>query len=188
MASKRVRLATVTVALGVVASGALATTVATAGDGSFRIKSRLSGFQEDPRPVSTNGWGEIALNVNRDRNKITYRLKYADLEGDVLQAHIHFGGRAQSGGISAFLCSNLGNGPAGTPACPAPSGVVKGTINADDVIGPAGNGANGGTGQGIEPGEFDELVDAIRAQTTYANVRSSLFPGGEIRSQLHYKG
>ena len=186
MASKRARLATVTVALGVVASGALATTVATAGDDSFRIKSRLSGFQEDPRAVSTSGWGEITLNVDRDSNKITYRLKYAALDGDVLQAHIHFGGRAQSGGISAFLCSNVG-GPAGTPACPAPSGVVKGTINADDVIGPAGNGANGGTGQGIEPGEFDELVDAIRAQTTYANVHSSSYPGGEIRSQLHYK-
>ena len=173
-------------ALGVVASGALATSVATAGDDSFQIKNRLSGYQEDPRPISTDGWGEIRLNVNPDRNKITYRLKYADLEGDVLQAHIHFGGRAQSGGVSAFLCSNLDNGPAGTPECPEPSGTpVKGTITADDVIGPGGPVADGG--QGIEPGEFDELVDAIRAQTTYANVHSSLYPGGEIRSQLHYK-
>lgn len=39
-------------------------------------------------------------------------------------------------------------------------------------------------GQGIDSGEFEELVRAIRAGATYANVHSSLFPPGEIRGQL----
>ena len=70
------------------------------------------------------------------------------------QAHIHFGGPRQSGGISVFLCTNLGNGPVGTQACPAPPATVTGTIRPADVIGP--------TAQGIAAGEFAELIDAIR--------------------------
>ena len=40
------------------------------------------------------------------------------------------------------------------------------------------------TGQGILAGEFDELVEAIRAGATYANVHSTEFPPGEIRDQI----
>ena len=58
-------------------------------------------------------------------DKIEYRLSYSDLEGDVLQAHIHLGQEHVNGGISAFLCSNLleppaGPPPPGTPPCPGP--------------------------------------------------------------------
>jgi hypothetical protein len=42
----------------------------------------------------------------------------------------------------------------------------------------------GPTGQGIGPQEFDELLRAIRAGVTYANVHSTTFGGGEIRAQL----
>jgi hypothetical protein len=82
-----------------------------------------------------------------------------------------------NGGISVFLCSNLGNGPAGTQPCP-PSGTVTGTIRPVDVIGP--------TGQGIAPGEFAELVTALRDGVAYANVHSNVWPGGEIRGQLSH--
>ena len=92
------------------------------------------------------------------------------------QAHIHLGGRHQSGGISAFLCTNLGNGPAGTQACPAAPATIEGVITPADIVGPAA--------QGITAGQFDELVRAIRAGVTYVNVHSSLYQGGEIRAQL----
>ena len=46
-----------------------------------------------------------------------------------------------------------------------------------DVIGPAG--------QGIKPGEYAELLRAIRAGATYANIHSSIYPSGEIRAQLN---
>jgi hypothetical protein len=42
----------------------------------------------------------------------------------------------------------------------------------------------GPVGQGISAGEFDELVSAIRAGKTYANVHTVERPGGEIRAQL----
>jgi len=55
----------------------------------------------------------------------------------VTQAHIHFGKRHVAGGIIVFLCTNLGNGPAGTPACPDSAGTVTGSITAASIIGPA---------------------------------------------------
>src|SRR4029079_7732711 len=104
---------------------------------------------------------------------------YAALEGNVPQAHIHLGGRSQNGGIIVFLCSNLGNGPAGTQACPAAPATITGTLRPADAIGPAG--------QGITAGEFDELIAAIRADATYVNVHSTLYQGGEIRAQLDHE-
>ena len=79
------------------------------------------------------------------------------------QAHIHFGAIGQSGGISAFLCTNVGNGPVGTQACPAAPGSVSGLVEPSDVIGAA-------AAQGIAAGEYDELVAAIRNGTAYVNV------------------
>lgn len=139
----------------------------------------LTGYQEDPLTVSTAGTGRFAVAVDEQAQEIDYRLSYDALEGNVTQAHIHFGGRAQSGGISVFLCTNLGNGPAGTQPCPAAPATVSGTIRPADVIGPAA--------QGIGAGQFGDLLAAVRAGATYVNVHSSLYPGGEIRAQLGHR-
>jgi hypothetical protein len=168
----RVKLA---IGVAVIAALAAAGTVAVAGGGDS-IREQLTGYEEDPAVVSTTGNGTFKAQINDGQQTIDYRLRYDKLEGDVLQAHIHFGGPRQSGGISVFLCTNLGNGPAGTQLCPAQPATVTGTIRPADVIGPAG--------QGIAAGEFTELVDAIRAGVTYVNVHSSLYQGGEIRAQL----
>lgn len=176
MFTKRALIAS-TVAIGFLGAGAVATVAAADGDDPIRV--RLSGYQEDPAPISTEAWGEFRMWVDDDH--IRYRLRYAGLEGEVTQAHIHFAGRHQSGGISAWLCDTT-HAPAPTtvdpPTC-RPAGTVSGTIEPDDVVGPAA--------QGIEPGEFDELLDAIKAQTTYVNVHSLKYPAGELRSQLTFR-
>jgi hypothetical protein len=168
----RVKLA---IGVAVVAALAAAGTVAVAGGGDS-IREELTGYEEDPLVLSTTGNGSFRARVNDSQQTIDFRLRYAELEGDIQQAHIHFGGRHQSGGISVFLCTNLGNGPAGTQTCPAAPGTVTGTLDPADVIGPAG--------QGIAVGEFTELVDAIRNGVTYVNVHTSKYMGGEIRAQL----
>ena len=172
----RVKLA---VGVAALAAVSVAGTVAVAG-GGHSIRERLTGYQEDPLVLSTTGNGSFSARINDRTQEISYRLRYAQLEGNVLQAHIHFGGRHQSGGVIVFLCTNLGNGPAGTQPCPAAPATVSGTLRPADVIGP--------TGQGIAAGQFNELVDAIRAGATYANVHSTLYPGGEIRAQLRERG
>ena len=155
--------------------GAVGVAIAGGGNG---FNEQLSGYEETPTSVSTPANGEFMLHVNQSTQELEYSLTYSGFETPVLQAHIHFGARATTGGVSVFLCSNLGNGPAGTPVCPTPAGTVTGTLRPADVVGPAG--------QGIAPGEFDELVDAIQAGYTYANVHSQARPAGEIRAQLEH--
>jgi len=148
----------------------------------FLVSGDLIGYQEVPS-LSTTARGRFVAWVDTRANTITFRLRYDALEGDVTQAHVHFGQHGVNGGVSFFLCSNLGNGPMGTQACPPAPGEVRGTITADQVIGPGPSAS--GPGQGIEPGAFAEIAAAIREGVAYANVHSSKWPGGEIRAQLH---
>jgi hypothetical protein len=143
------------------------------GDGNQKTNTKLIGYQEVPA-ISTDGGGTFRARMMGD-DAFTFVLSYAGLSSHVQQAHIHFGQKSVNGGVAVFLCSNLGNAPAGTAACPD-SGEVTGTITAAQVIGPAD--------QGISAGEFDELVDAIRAGVAYVNVHTDTFPGGEVRGQL----
>ena len=173
MKGLRIRLA-VGVAV-VIAGGSAAVAVAT---DRFGLKTDLSGYQEVPA-ISTDGSGTFRAAVNR-RSEIKWELTFGRLTSPALQAHIHFGQLSVNGGISVFLCTNLGNGPAGTQACPPQGGRISGTIKPADVVGP---GAPPGD-QGIEPGSFAELVRAIQAGATYANVHTDRFKGGEIRGQI----
>jgi hypothetical protein len=142
----------------------------------FVVRADLEGFQEVPA-ISTVASGRFRAVIDTKANTITWKLNYDGLEGAVQQSHVHFGQLSVNGGVSFFLCSNLGNGPAGTLACPAGPAELTGVITPDLVVGPAGN--------GIEAGAMAEIVAAIRNGTAYANVHSAKWPGGEIRGQLH---
>ena len=48
-------------------------------------------------------------------------LHYRHSRARCTQSHIHFGQKDVNGGIVVFFCTNLGNGPAGTPPCPQPA-------------------------------------------------------------------
>lgn len=150
--------------------------------GFKRISEFLTGYEEVPS-VSTTGTGEFNARISNDGSRIDWELSYANLEGAVQQAHIHFGQKGVNGGISVFLCTNLGNGPAGTQPCPAPPATISGTIFAADVS-PNIPATAGARTQGINTGEIDELIRAIRAGATYVNVHSTTWPGGEIRAQI----
>jgi hypothetical protein len=131
--------------------------------------------------VSTAASGKFVAEIDEQNDIIHYKLSYKDLDGEVTQAHIHFGQRHTVGGIVVWLCQTA-NTPAPaavaalTPSCPEPEGTVEGTITPAQVLAQ--------TAQGIDAGEFDELMRAIRAGATYANVHSTLFTPGEIRGQI----
>ena len=160
------------------------TGAALAGGNGRDFETDLSGYEEVPA-VSTAGGGQADVEVARDDESLRFTLRYRALESPVSQAHIHFGQKDVNGGIVIFFCSNLGNGPAGTPPCPQPApgetATVTGTRTAADMFG-------GAAAQGIAPGEFGELVRALRAGVAYANVHTSLRPGGEIRGQFDRRG
>lgn len=152
----------------------LVSAVAQAQEGR-RFGARLVGYEEVPT-LSNAAEGTFNMVIDPTDTSFDFELTYSGISGTgATQAHIHFGQKGLIGGITVFFCTNLGNGPPGTPACPA-SGTVTGTITAADVIGPGG--------QGIAAGEFAELLKAIRVGFVYANVHSAAFPPGEIRGQL----
>src|SRR5213080_2433603 len=148
--------------------------------------ARLNGFQEigalvgPTGAIRSNGSGTMQLQLDKNAGTATFTLTFPDvgatlpLTGTVTQAHIHFGKRHVAGGVLVFFCSNLGNGPAGTQACPnlgAATATVTGTFtNASVVAIPT---------QNVTAGEFDALVDALRSNTAYANIHTSAFPAGE---------
>jgi hypothetical protein len=143
------------------------------------VTTRLRGFNEVPA-IATRAGGRFTATISEDQTEIQYTLRYRLLEGAVTQAHIHFAQEDVNGAIVVFLCSNLGNGPAGTQACPAGNSstetVVTGTIHASDILAVSS--------QGVGAGEMFTLLRALRSGIAYANVHSTLFPGGEIRGQL----
>jgi len=153
------------------------------GQGFKKISEILTGYEETPAAVSTTGNGTFTARISNDESRIDWELSYNDLEGAVQQSHIHFGAKGTTGGISVFLCTNLGNGPAGTQPCPAPPATISGTILAADVS-PNIPATAAARTQGLNTGEIDEFIAAIRAGATYVNVHSTLWPGGEIRSQI----
>ena len=147
------------------------------------VRATLIGYQEVPS-VSTVAGGKFKANINEDNTEVEYELSYSNLEGAVQQAHIHFGQTGVNGGITVFLCTNLGNGPAGTQPCPAAPATITGTITAADIS-PDILATVNARAQGMGTGEFDEFLEALSAGKLYVNVHSETFLGGEIRSQLH---
>ena len=141
------------------------------GNGGNRFSARLIGFEETPSE-STPGHGTFRATVNGDT--IHYVLHYEGFEtaeGSTLFSHIHFGQRGVAGGVAAFLC-----GGGDKPACTPGQGTFEGDIDAADIVGP--------NGQGIAPGEMDEVITAMRKGYTYANVHTTLNPAGLIRGQI----
>jgi len=146
------------------------------------FSTTLSGFEEigalagPTGAILTDGEGSLQLDLDERSQMLNYTLTYSGLTSSVTQAHIHFGKLHVAGGIFVFLCTNLGNGPAGTPPCPATGGTVSGTITAAGVLGVAA--------QNVTAGDFDAVVQIITSDTAYANVHTTKFPAGEIRGQI----
>lgn len=159
---------------GLAATGLFYTASSVLADGDRNeFRARLLGFNEVPA-VSSTGRGRFSATVRSDR--IDWSLSYEGLEGlTTTAAHVHLGQKDVNGGVSFFMC-----GGGGRPACTPGSGSFSGTAMAADILGPAA--------QGIAAGEIAELIRAMRAGKTYANVHSDKHPGGEIRGQVRRSG
>ena len=167
------------------------------------FRAQLVGLNEVPS-ISTPARGDFYAIVNEAGTAFTFWLSYKGLTFDAAQSHIHFGQHHTNGGISVWLCQSATNpAPAAVTArvatCPLreTSMPLSATITLADIVGPGGQGisANSAT----TPGDFAELLAAIRAGAAYANVHSGVagnanatpptttvgFPGGEIRGQIN---
>jgi hypothetical protein len=165
------------------------------------FRAELVSYNEVPS-VSSPARGQFYATLNKAEDKLTYWLSFSDLTEDVSQAHIHLGQHHTNGGIVVWLCKGtVTTAPAATtPVCGGPrTSSVTGVITPAEVVGLAVGTRN----QGINSGEFVELIAAMRAGAAYANVHSGAvvttpvtipptptlpnvgFPGGEIRGQIN---
>jgi hypothetical protein len=163
----------VAVVAAVALSGLVITKSLKADDERLRtvFRAHMVGAHETPA-ISTAGSAHLVLRIDDDTQTIDFSMSYAGLEGGTIGAsHVHFGQPNVAGGVSFFFC-----GGGSKPACPPAPATITGTVVAADVIGPKG--------QGIQPGDFDKIVAAIRAGLAYANMHTTQFPSGEIRGQL----
>jgi hypothetical protein len=141
--------------------------------------ARLRGLEEVPS-ISSAGAGFLLATLNDAETALSFTIVYFGLSSTVTQSHIHVGQLSVNGGITLFFCTNL-TPPAGVPApqaCTNNPGInsISGTLTAADVL------AVGA--QGVAAGAFADVIRAMKAGDTYANVHTSNFPGGEIRGQV----
>ncbi len=170
----------------------------------------LSGFHEVHAPsanfatpsfnagagaIFSTGDGRLKLQVDERAREIRYELTYEFPDAGattvvgtqfVNQAHLHFGQKHTTGGITIWLCQSADSpaptAGAGAPVCPSPSGTVSGVIQPANVIALPNQGLPGG-----QDG-FDAVVEALRSGAIYGNVHTDRFPPGEIRGQFGKNG
>src|SRR4030095_3839719 len=141
-------------------------------DNDRRLRINLTGFQEGITPnlrlgaIFSTGSGRLTLKIDKQNQTIEYELTYSFPDAAatpivgtqfVNQAHLHFGQKHTTGGITVWLCQSDDNpapaAAAAAPPCPSPSGTVTGTIVPAQVLAL--------TGQGLPAGDagFDALLD-----------------------------
>ncbi|OLC49183.1 MAG: hypothetical protein AUH82_01090 [Chloroflexi bacterium 13_1_40CM_4_65_13] len=142
---------------------------ASAGEGT-RFRAELVGTQEVPA-IFAVGSAIFEMRVLDNDTRIDFQLTYENLTAPPLVAHVHFGQRGVSGGVSFFFC-----GGGGKPPCPAAtSGTITGTVVASDVVGP--------TAQGIAPGPGP--WNASRHRLRYVRGDGELLRGPGPAPELH---
>jgi hypothetical protein len=157
--------------------------VTATGAKADQIRALLTGYEETPAAVSTTGRGVFIATIDPNGDTIHYRLTFNALQAPVTQSHIHVGQLSIGGSVVIFLCQTAANpDPTGlAPQCPQ-QGTVTGKITAANVI--AGSQAP----QQLAAGDLAAVITAIRAGATYANVHTTVSPGGEIRGQIRTVG
>jgi hypothetical protein len=133
------------------------------------FNAHLTGEQERPAPVSTDGSGQAIFKLSKDGNSLYYKVVVNNLE-NITQAHIHCGGPEVAGPVVTFLFGFVAGGV-------TKNGVLaEGTItSADIIVRPDTEVCMGGVAS------FDQLIEQIRAGQAYINVHTQAFPAGEVR-------
>lgn len=132
-------------------------------DEKFNFTTSLKGDNEVPANDSKAA-GQAIVKISKDETYIEYKLIVANID-NVIMAHFHLAPAGINGGVVTWLF--------GVAAPPVDfNGVLaEGIITAEDVVGSIA-------------GDFEALIEAIRAGNIYVNVHTTEYPGGEIRGQL----
>ncbi|WP_200411276.1 CHRD domain-containing protein [Virgibacillus salexigens] len=139
------------------------------------FRARLKGDNEVP-PVNTDAFGIAKFVANRKRTKLKFFLEVRNIR-NFIQAHIHFGERAENGPVVVFLFGANLETLEEQNGITTQKGVVTGIITDDDIV----------------PNEVgirtvEDLINVMEQEITYVNAHTEQNPAGEIRGQIvpHY--
>jgi hypothetical protein len=136
------------------------------------FSAHLTGAQERPTPVNTDGSGQAIFKLSKDGTSLSYKVIVNNLE-NITQSHIHCGGAEDAGPVVAFLFGFVEGGV-------TVNGVLaEGVITEADIIArPDTEICLGGVAN------FQELIEKLESGSAYINVHTTAFPGGEIRGLI----
>jgi hypothetical protein len=132
----------------------------TAYANDLKFTAELTGAQERPTPVQTEGEGEAKF--ESDGTSVAFELKWKNLSSPAFAAHLHCGGPEEAGPVGVTLFA----GAMGA------EGEVQASFTAPDP----------GNACGWE--DLADVLGAMATGGTYVNVHTTQFPGGEIRGQV----
>jgi len=131
---------------------------------TMRFTALLSGANEVPGIASGSG-GTATVTLNTATRAVTYRVDVYNMPSGTTQAHFHVGGPGVAGPVvvNFVVQPNISNDFS-----------ISGTATSADLV-PR-------QAQGI--GSWDDFIEALVLGQVYANVHSTVNPGGEIRGQV----
>lgn len=127
----------------------------TASAGGRPLSTGLSGAEEAPGPGDSNATAQAHLTLNQGLGEVCFDLRWAQIDGTVVAAHLHAGATGTAGPVVVPLF--VGTALAGTDAA---SGCVH----------------------KVDPALIKAIRKNPSAY--YVNVHSTDFPAGAVRGQL----
>ena len=126
----------------------------------------LAGGNEVPATTSS-GTGSATLTLSG--TTVNYTVTFTGLSAAASMSHIHVGPATGTGPVVVPFT--------GIPS--ATSGSFSGSFTAANVL----TASIPDGGMGVDAGDFNGLLQLMRAGDTYTNVHTTTYTGGEIRGQ-----
>ena len=152
-----IKIGTVALALGLAACGS--------SNPATHFKATMNAANEVGTVISDGG-GTADYTV--DGGTVSYTVTFSGLTANANAGHIHVGPAGVNGGVTV---------PFTVPR--ATSGTFSGSFTAANVA--AASTSDGGVG--VDAGDYNGLLQLMRAGETYTNIHTQPFPNGEIRGQ-----
>lgn len=154
-----IRIGTVALALGLAACGS--------SNPATHFRATMNAANE-PGGVTSNGTGTADYTV--DGGTVSFTVTFSGLSANANMAHIHVGPAGVNGTVAVSFTQLVPH---------ATDGGFSGSFTAANVL--TASIPDGGIG--VDAGDYNGLLQLMRAGETYTNIHTTAYTGGEIRGQ-----
>jgi hypothetical protein len=87
----------------------------TLGGNSRDFHAKLTGYNEVPLAINTDGFATLKLHLDDGAQSISFRYEFSGLTSNLVQSHIHFGKEHVAGNVVVFFCGQTYRGDPNLP-------------------------------------------------------------------------